>query len=93
MKVKKKDSADDLNQNNVDMLLHENEEKNKKKALPYGLQQKALDDAAKLNEKSKTFYIFEKYWQMLKLIESFEKTGNLTKKSAKYAKLFSLLPV
>ena len=54
LKVKKKDSADDLNQNNVDMLLHENEEKNKKKALPYGLQQKALDDAAKLNEKSKT---------------------------------------
>ena len=28
---KKNDSTEDLNQNNVDMLLHENEEKNKTK--------------------------------------------------------------
>ena len=70
------------------MILHENEEKNKKKALPYGLQQKAIDDAAKINEKSKSYHMLEKYWKMLKLIESFEKEGIVTKKSVKYTRLY-----
>ena len=89
---KKTSVSEEINENCVDMLLHENEEKNKKKALPYGLQQKALDDSAKLNVRSKSYHIFEKYWQMLKLIEAFEKEGNVTKKSAKYTRVFSLLP-
>ena len=89
---KKPSVSEEINENCVDMLLHENEEKNKEKALPYGLRQKVLDDWAKLNVRSKSYHIFEKYLQMLKLIEAFEKEGNVTKKSAKYRRVFSLVP-
>ena len=61
VETRNNDSIDELNNTHVDMLLHNNDEIKKKKASSYELQQKALNDAAKLNEKSKTFYIFEKY--------------------------------